>query len=174
MVSRTLFAEPLFEHFQPQLMVERLQLGDEAALQPRTHALVEPLDLIWRPGRGNDDLLAAIEQRIDDVIEFLLRAFALKEFEIVDQQHVDVAEPLLEGQRIGRAKRFDELIAEAFSRQIKHLRVRCALLHFPGNGVKKMAFAEAHGRVNIERVVSGSVRQNRFGNLRGACMGHAV
>jgi hypothetical protein len=93
----TLFGDALFDHLLAQFVIERQQLGHEAALQTRTHPLVEALDVVRRAGRRDHHLLAAIQQRIDDVIELLLGAFALEEFEIVDQQQRDVAEALLEG-----------------------------------------------------------------------------
>ena len=46
------------------------------------------------------DLLAAVEERVDDVIELLFRSLALQELEVVDQQHLNVAEAFLECQRI--------------------------------------------------------------------------
>ena len=52
--------------------------------------------------RRDDDLLAAVEERVDDVIELLFGALTLQELEVVDQQHVDVAETLLECERIGQ------------------------------------------------------------------------
>ncbi len=55
-----------------QLIVERTELGHEAALQARAHALVEAVDLGRVAGGGHDDLAAAIEQGVDDVIELLL------------------------------------------------------------------------------------------------------
>ena len=79
---------------------------------------------MWLGGRADadDDLTAAIEQGVDDVIEFLLGTLAVHELEVVDQQHVDGAELLLEGQRILAAEGLDELIAEALGGEIKHLR----------------------------------------------------
>ena len=55
--------EPLLEHLQPQLVIERADLGDEAALQPRAHALVEPSSgwarraeatTTWRPPSSSE------------------------------------------------------------------------------------------------------------------------
>ena len=116
---------------------------DEAALQPRTHALVELVHLARRTGRGHHHLPAAIEQRVDDVIELLLGLGPVQELEIVDQQDVDRAELVLERQRIGAAQRLHELIAEALGRQIEHLRRRRATLHLPGDRVQQDASCRA-------------------------------
>ena len=173
-IGGALFAQTLFQHLETQLVVERDQLGDETALQTRPHPLVETLDLVRSPCRRDDDLLSAVEQRVDDVIEFLFRALALQELEIVDQQHMDVAEALFECERIGRAQRLDELIAEALGRQIQHLRARRPALHFPRNRLQKMAFAKSDGGMDVKRIVARGVRQNRLGNLRRTGMRHAV
>ena len=46
---------------------------------------------------GDDHLAACVDQRIEGVAEFLLHGLALQELEIVDQQHVDRLELVLEG-----------------------------------------------------------------------------
>ena len=142
-IDRALFSEPLFQNLHAQFVVKCAKLGDEAALKTRAHALIKAIDVVRRPSRRHNHLLAAIQQRVDDVVEFALGLFAVQEFEIVDQKQVDVAEPLLERQRIGRTQRFDKLIAEALGRQIQHLRVRRTALHFPGDGVEKMGFSKS-------------------------------
>ena len=71
-------------------------LGDEAALQARAHAVVEAVELTRRPGRSHHHLAAAVEQRVDDVLELLLGLLAAHELEVVDQQDVDAAELVLE------------------------------------------------------------------------------
>ena len=154
--------QPLLQNLQAQLVVERADLGDEPALQPRAHALVEPLELAGRACRGHDHLAAAVEQRVDDVVELLLGLLALHELQIVDQQHVDRAELVLERQRILAAQRLDELIAETLGRQVEHLRMRRAAVHLPGDGVQQMRLAEPDRRVDVERIEAGARRRAPF------------
>ena len=123
-------------------MIQRADLGDEAALQARAHAVVEAVELVRRAGRSHHDLTAAIEERVDDVLELLLGLLAVHELEIVDQQDVDDAELVLEGDGILAADGLDELVAEALGRQIEHLGLGRAAFHLPGDGVQKMRLAE--------------------------------
>ena len=59
---------------------------DDAALHARAHALVDPLQLGGRPVRRHHDLLAAIQQRVEKMAEFLLHALAGEELHVVDQK----------------------------------------------------------------------------------------
>ena len=99
-IGLPLLLHALLQHLEAKLEIERADLGDEAALQARAHALVELVHLARRTGRGDDDLPAAVEQRIDDVVELLLGLGAVQELQIVDQQDVDRAELVLERQRV--------------------------------------------------------------------------
>ena len=169
-----LLGETLLQNLQAQLLIERADLGDEATLQARAHALVEPFDVVGRARRSDDHLPPAVEQRVDDVVELLLGALTVHELQVVDQQHVDAAELLLEGQRVLAAQRFDELIAEALGREIEHLRVGRPALHLPGDGVQQMRLAEADRGVDVERIEAGSFAERRFGDLRCTGVRHAV
>ena len=100
------------------------------------------VELVRRTGRSHHDLAAAIEQCVDDVLELLLGLLALHEFEVVDQQDVDGAELVLEGDGILAAHGLHELIAEALGRQVEHLRFVGAALHLPGDGMQQMRLAE--------------------------------
>ena len=108
------------------------------------------------------------------MVELLLGAFPVHELEIVDQQDVDRAELLLERERILAAKSLHELIAEAFRRQVEHLRVRGPALHLPCDGMQKMRLAETNRRVDIERIEPLGVAERRIGDLRGTRVRHPV
>ena len=59
--------------------------------------------------------------------EFLLEGAALKEFDVVDQQNVDGADLVLEGDGVAGLQRFGEAVHEAFRRQVEQLalELRC-------------------------------------------------
>ena len=84
-----LLLRALLEDLEAQRRIHRADLGDEAALQARAHAIVEAVELARRPGRGHHHLPPAVEQRVDDVLELLLGLLAAHELQIVDQQDVD-------------------------------------------------------------------------------------
>ena len=143
-------------------------LGDEAALQARAHAVVEAVELRRRPGRGHHHLPAAVEQRVDDVLELLLGLLAAHELQIVDQQDVDGAELVLEGHRVLALDGLDELVAEALGRQIEHVGFGRAPLHLPGDGVLQMRLAEPDAGVEVERIEAALLGEHGLGDLDGA------
>ena len=69
-----------------------------------------------------------VDQGVEGVEELLLGRFlAADELDVVDHQHVDRAELLLEGHRVLVAQGPDELVHELFGRQVDHLARRaCA------------------------------------------------
>ena len=71
----------------------------QPAGQPRADALVEAFHVARRTVGRDDDLPAGIDQRIEGVGELRLGLLALQELEIVDHQHVDAAQDVLEGER---------------------------------------------------------------------------
>ena len=95
-IGGALLLRTLLQNLEAQRRVERADLRDQAALQARAHAIVEAVELAGRPGRSHHHLAAAVEQRIDDVLELLLGLLAAHELEVVDQQDVDRAEFVLE------------------------------------------------------------------------------
>ena len=57
---------------EAELVVGRVQVDDEAPLQPRADALLEAVDLARRAVGGDDDLLLLLDQRVEGVEELLL------------------------------------------------------------------------------------------------------
>ena len=94
--------------------------------------------------------------------EFLLDRLALKELDVVNDQHVDGAELFLEGDRRLRLQRGDEAIHEFLGCQIDD----------PATGhagamrdrLKQMRLAQANGGVEIKRIVDGLRFRRRAGN----------
>src|SRR3546814_14016023 len=75
--------------------------------------------------RSDDDLPVLIDQRVEGMEELLLGVvLAGDELHVVDHQHVDRAELLLEGDRIAIAQRADELVHELLGRKVDHLALR--------------------------------------------------
>ena len=67
------------------------------------------------------------------MIELLLGLLAMQEFEIINQQQVDAAEPVYERESILAMQSINEFIPETLCSEIKDLRVRHAATHFPCN-----------------------------------------
>ena len=88
-----------FQDLQPQLFAERAHLDHEPAGKPRAHAVVEAFEVGRRTVGGDHDLTAGVDQRVERVAELGLGRLALQELQIVDHQHVDAAQRVLEGER---------------------------------------------------------------------------
>ena len=74
------------------LEVRRGQVGDEAPLEPAAQALLERDDLLRRPVRAQDDLLAVLVDRVERVEELFLRPLLVgDELDVVDEEQVDPA-----------------------------------------------------------------------------------
>ena len=68
-------------------------VGDEAGLEALAQAVLERLQIVGRAVGGEHDLAAAVVQGVEGVEELLLGlGLALEELDVVEQQHVDVAE----------------------------------------------------------------------------------
>jgi hypothetical protein len=126
-MMQTRRAHPAFEDFQAQILRQTADFDHQAAGKTRTHALLEAFEIARRAVRRHDHLPAGINQSIDRMAEFRLRGLALEELQVVDDQNLDAAQRLLEGQRRLGLERRDKDIHEALGRQIKHLAaVLCA------------------------------------------------
>ena len=141
----------------------------DAALQPRADALVDAFEFRRRPVGRDDHLLAAVEQRVQHVAEFLLHRLAGQELHVVDQQDVDGAEPLLEIERRAVAKRGDELDGEALDGQIERtLAAAGRAARLVRDGLQEMRLAEAHAGMEIERIVGGRLPSGAPATARAA------
>src|SRR5262244_2435414 len=53
---------PAFEDFKAQFLAQRAHFDDQAARKPRSHALVQALEVGRRPVGGDDDLAAGVDE----------------------------------------------------------------------------------------------------------------
>ena len=82
---------------EPQLVVGRMNVRHHAPSETRTKALFEALEVGRRLVSRHDHLAAVLDQRVEGVKELLLRRIlAADELNVVDHQHVDGPELLLE------------------------------------------------------------------------------
>ena len=94
----------LLEDRDPGLEVGRLDVGDQAPLEPGAQALLDLRDLLRRAVGGEDDLLARLVEVVEGVEELLLGALlARDELDVVDQEHVDRAVAWRGTPRCGRS-----------------------------------------------------------------------
>ena len=137
-----------------RLEVRRVDRHAQAPRQSRLQARFQALHLARVAVAGQDDLLAAVEQRIEGVEELFLRAvLAGEELDVVDQQRVHLLEAALElvhrlfDQRLGHGA--EELLAA----QVKHAGVRVLPAHLVAGGEHQVRLAQAGAAVQQQRVV---------------------
>ncbi len=105
-----------------------------------------------RPVGRHYHLAPTIDERVQRVAELLLDGRALQELHVIDQEDIDLAQLLLEGERVAGAQCLHESGHEPLGRQIEHLGLRPPLLHVPRDGMQQVCLAEAHIAVDEERV----------------------
>ena len=96
--------------------------------------------------------------------EFSLGGFALQELQIVDHQHVDAAQRLLECQRGLRLEGRNEAVHEFLGGEIKHLAFAAGVAG-PCHRLQQMGFAETNAGVDIERIEHHAVAAPAFRDL---------
>ena len=106
--------------------------------------------------------------------EFLLNGLALQKLEVVDQQHIDGIELVLEGQGITLPQGLNEAIHEALCRQHEHTAAGARGLDALGHGIEEMAFAKSRCGVNEKRVKAQSGTGLCLGDPAGCGMGQLV
>ena len=93
-------------------------------------------------------------QRVEGVEELLLRALlAGEELDVVDEQHVDVAELVAEAGHLVVADGVDHLVGELLTGDVADGGVGLTALHVVADGVHQVGLAHADAAVEEERVV---------------------
>ena len=136
------------------LEVGRLDVGDQAPLEPVAQPVLERLEPLGRPVGGEHDLLVGVVEGVEGVEELLLGLdLALQELDVVDQQHVDVAVAALEPVLPVVADRVDELVGELLAGHVADLGAGVEAAHVVADGVQQVGLAQAGVAVDQQRVV---------------------
>jgi hypothetical protein len=141
--------EPRLQDGAAQVDVGRLDADHQPAGQARAHARLEGFELARRHVGGDDHLALGIDQRVEGVAELLLHRLALEELEVVDQQHVDGLEIVLEGDGVAVLQGGDEMVHEALRGEIEHLDVGAGLADAPRDGVEQVGLALARRGMDV-------------------------
>ena len=149
-----------------------MQVHDQPALQADLDAVFQILDLARRAVGGNDDLLVLVDQRVEGVEELFLRAvLAGDELHVIDHQHIDRPEQLLEVHDLTFAQGLHEAVHELLGRQVEHAQVRAAGLQLMRDGMHQVGLAQADAAVKEQRVEGD---RPAFGHPAGGGMGQLV
>ncbi len=129
-------------------------------------------DRLGRPVRRDDDLAAAGVEVVEGVEELLLELLgALEELDVVDEQDVDVAVPLLEVRHLLGAHGVDELVHHRLGRNVSDALRREEVPNVVTDRVEQVGLSEACRAVDEERVVE---TRRALGDGQGRCVGEAV
>ena len=154
------------------LEVGRLDVGDQAPLEPVAQPVLERLEPLGCAVGGEHDLLVGVVEGVEGVEELLLGlGLALQELDVVDQEHVDVAVAPLEPVLPVVADRVDELVGELLAGDVAHLGAGVEAAHVVADGVQQVGLAQPGVAVDEQRVV-GLAR--RLGHRDGRRVGEAV
>ena len=113
-----------------------------------------------------------IDERVEGMEKFFLgRILATDELHIINHQHVDRPELLLEIHRIAFAQCPDEAVHEFLSRQINNTAMRGELLDMPGDGMHEVSLAQPDAAIK-EQGIEGN--RPRFGHALRSSIGKFV
>ena len=101
------------QNAQPQFVIGGVQVNHQAALQAGFDPVLKVFNLAGGAVGGNDDLFLAINKGIEGVEKLFLGAvFASHELHIINHQHIDRAEQLLEIHHPTFAQGIDKAVHE--------------------------------------------------------------
>ncbi len=131
--------------------------------------MLEVRDLGRRPIAREHDLFMPVEEGVERVEKFLLRAlFAAEELNVVDQQQIGLPVAFAKFDQVIVLDGVDEFVDEKFARKVHHLRVFLFHPDVLPDRLHQVRLAESHPAVNEERVVSarGRLRDRETGGVR--------
>ena len=154
---------------QAGLDVGRVDLGDEAREEAAAQPVLEGVDRLGRPVRGEHDLLAGAVEVVVGVEELLLEPlFVLHELHVVDEQDVALPVAPLEGDGGGHPQGVDEVVHEGLGGDVQDAAGREVLLDVVADGVEEVGLAQARVAVDEQAGCrSGPGSRPRPGRRRG-------
>src|SRR5215217_8516555 len=161
------------EDLQPQLFLKRTHLDYEPAREPRTHTVVKALQVSRRTIGGDHHLPPGIDQRVERVAELDLRRLALEKLQIVNDEHVDASQRLLEGEGGLRFQRRHETVHEFLGGEVEDASIRNAVAG-PRDRLQQMGLAEPDAGMDVEWVEHHRFAAPRQSDLLGRRMSECV
>ena len=147
--------------------IGRLQLRGQSPFETRNQPMLEIRNLGGRAIARKHDLFMPVEERVEGVEKFFLRALlAAEELDVVDQEQIGLPIAFAEFHQLVVLDRVDEFVDEKLARKIHDLRVFLFRPDVLADRLHQMRLAEPDAAVNEERVV-GSGRRLRDGETRG-------
>ena len=130
-----------------------MDIGNQPAIEPGNQPFLHALQIRRRFVRRNHNLAALVDQGVEGVEKFFLGGIlAADELDVIDHQHINGAELVLEIHRILFTQRADEPVHELFRRKIDDVALRRTFMNMPGNSVHQMGLAEADAAIQKQRI----------------------
>ena len=146
--------------------IGHLDVGDQAPFETRAEALLNRGDFLGRAIGGDHDLLLLIVERVESVKELFLGALgAGDELDVVDHQHVHIAEAVAESGHALEADRGDHFVGEFLRADVSEPQRGIASLEGVADRLHQVSLAETHTAIEKERIV-GFGRLLRDGHER--------
>lgn len=122
---------------------------------------------------GGDDNLSAVVADLNDCVEkfFLSGAFVIEEFDVVDEEDIDVAEALSEGWDCACGESGGEAVGECFAGEVHHVAVGEIAASFGVDGFEEVSFTGAGASEEEQWVIAVS---GAGGDLFGGKCGEVV
>ena len=144
----------IFDNRHARLIIGRLNICDEAPLEPRFQTVFQPEHLIGRPVGGQDDLVVVLIEVIERMEKFLLRGFlAGNKLDIVDEEQVRIAVFVAELVVAAFLQGGDQLIGKLITLDIDDVVAGMIFMNDARDRVEQVCLAEAGRTVDEKRVI---------------------
>src|SRR6266851_9948816 len=137
-----------------RLQIWRLNIGNQAPLEPAAQAIFEFGQLFWWTVTGDHYLLHRLVQGIKRMEELFLGALFLRqELDVVNQQHVHRAYFIPEADHFVVAQRVDHLVGELLTGYVADRRLRHPPLDLVPDRLHQVSLAHPDAAVQKQRVI---------------------
>ena len=144
----------IFDNRHARLIVGRLNVRDQAPLEPRFQTVFQPEHLIGRPVGGQDDLVVVLIEVIERMEKFLLRGFlAGDKLDIVDEEQVRIAVFVAELVVAAFLQGGDQLVGKLIALDIDDVVAGMIFMNDARDRVEQVCLAEAGRTVDEKRVI---------------------
>ena len=131
-----------------------LNVGNQAPFKAAAEPLFQTGDFARRLIGRNDDLLARAVQGVERVEKLFLRGIAAGDkLNIVQHQHIDVAETVAKFHVFVVLDGGDQLVGKHFAGQVEHTHVRKMFLNEMADGVHQVRLSQTDAAVEEQRVI---------------------
>lgn len=137
------------------LVVRRLDIGDQAHLEPGTQPVLQGPYLLGSAVTGDDDLFVGSVEGIEGMEELFLGPFFFRnKLDVVDQKYVDISSILASELFVGIVlNRVDQLVGKGFGREVEDLGILVFGKDVVSDCMHQVGFAKSYSSIDKEGVI---------------------